>query len=361
MKRTLTTLLLLSGLAARFAPTMGQAPVTSPAGTAVEQVGSTPTIIKKDADTNGEDETALNEEFPVRISIGTNLNVIDRKTTGPNLYFDLMWMEAAALRIPREKMVTRMLSTGKVTEVKGIRQFGGYVRVFQQQATTTLGLQSLRRIQRADLNQPVYTPIGGVKNDSISLQREMIRIRPREPVVRVTGIALGGTILALTDTNLVRGSIFNLGMGLHIEALRREISVYYDRASLFRDTVRLSIRQYLNMPDSSTTRSYEFIDAYLGLSFPVEYRLKTLEMRAVPSFGYASVELPYQEGSRREYNKFEKSIYAGLYLSLMERKYGFSIGCDLRALPLTNTALSFNIFASKVFRLDKVADALGLQ
>lgn len=187
MNRTLTftTLLLLSGLAARFVPTMGQAPVISPAGTAVEQAGSTPAVIKKDAGTNEEDEAALIEEFPVRISLGTNLNIIDRKTTGPNLYFDLMWMEAGAFRKPREKLVTRVLATGKVTQTNGIRQFGGYVRVFQQQATTTLDLQSLRRIQRADLTQPVYTPISGVKNDSISLQREMIRIRPQEPVVRV--------------------------------------------------------------------------------------------------------------------------------------------------------------------------------
>ncbi|WP_026262263.1 hypothetical protein [Spirosoma panaciterrae] len=304
------------------------------AGASIDILKQTYTMTIKDNKQETDDNS-----LPLGISLGTNLNVIGKNADNPNIYFDLVWIQ------------------NKATTYSKKYDFGGYIRVFQQQSTSSLSEQGLNIFQQATLYQPVYKVMGGVtisqtnniQDTTVKVQRETIRLAPHAPIVKSTGLVLGGTFHSFKGDN----PDFKASVSGHLEIIKRDITFGYTKTSVIKDTVIIKYRQFIQMPDSSTTRQRTYVDVYLGFGFPINYKYKSLEVRAIPSFGLTGLGLSGL--------KSNKSFYGSIYVLLMERKYGLSVGCDVRALPFNNAIVNFNIFASKVFALDKVAEALSLK
>ncbi len=264
------------------------------------------------------------------IGLGSNLNVIDKSTTGSNIYLDLMAFQ------PR---------------INDDFRAGGYIRAFQEQGTTSIEGAALARFLGATLIFPTYTQIGPVRGDSLRVARTFKRATPKDPTVRSTGAVLSYGWNALYRSTSKFRATGNINA--HLEWVRREVTVAYEQADLAQDSIYIPLRNFNTAPVLPSGR-YAFTDLFVGIDFPFFYQAKfgdnSLEFKAIPGAGLANISL----GGR-----YERTYYYNLYACLTEVNHGFSVGFDTRNVPdLPSKNLGFTVFAIKKFNLDKIGDLL---
>lgn len=279
------------------------------------------------------------DELPVFVSIGSNLNAVGQRTNGPNLYFDLVAFEPRAIE-------------GRIFGLN--RTFGGYLRVLQQQGSTSLqGNMILTTadgtpvpVVRGIYILPEYTAIRNVGRDSVRVSGRQSRYSPDSSTVRNTGFAFGVTIVTSRSTN----QKYTLGFGPYVEWNRRELTVRNRKEYIgLPDTSVISRRQFISAPTRPEQQRYTYHDFYYGVMLAMQYKVKSLEIRVVPSVGLVSL------GGRRG-----SPVFTNLYALLIENKFGFNVGCDIRALPSESAVINFSIFVSKAFKLENIYQALRL-
>ncbi|MCB2406861.1 hypothetical protein [Hymenobacter lucidus] len=310
--------------------------------------------------------------YPLRFSIGTNLNVIDKEKVGGNIYFDLMaldqdmvvWPSARRkVRVARktaEKTAKLKAETPPRTYVPRYRtniedtHFGGYFRVVQQQGVAVVNDSvAPARLQRTTISQ-----LGRVAADqSVSVDRQNFNYALASTTVRSSGVTLGVNKLLYTSPASAQMEC-KMSLGLQGELIKREILNTYERTLVLRDTIKMTRDAYLKdaaSGDFELEQRLNSFDGYFGVSSTVLYRFGNLELIAIPSVGFVGTTLA-DNGPKK--NFLSNNFYMNVYAVITERKFGFTLGCDLKSVPGNNTINSFNIFANKAFSLEKIAEAL---
>ncbi len=271
------------------------------------------------------------EDMPLAalsVGLGTALNVIDKATTGVNVYFDVMAFQLRlAENIP----------------------WGGYFRAYQQQGTSSFEEVALSRFQEADLTMPTYTQIGPVRGDSVRVARTYQRSTPKAPTVRSTGAALSiGRNVFHHESPTTR---VHVNINGHLEWVRREVSVDYEQVALSKDSIYISLRS-LNSPPRLPSGRYQFTDTYLGLDFPILYQFKlggnSLGFRVVPGAGLAITSLG---------GLYRQTYYTNVYATVTEFNHGITLGFDTKNVPnIASKNLGFTVFVIKMFNVSKIGD-----
>ncbi|GAA3918385.1 hypothetical protein [Hymenobacter algoricola] len=301
--------------------------------------------------------------YPLRFSIGTSLNVIDKEKVGGNIYFDVMALDQDIIEIPWGKKKD-LSPDGEHFKEYGLHcpkkhnpHFGGYFRVVQEQGVAVIN----GRVVPLTFQRPISRQVGRVAADStLSVEREYFNYKLASTTVRSSGVTLGFNLLAYSSPAQARAEC-KISLGLHGELIKREILSTYEKTAVFKDTVRMKSNSFLRdaaRGEMALQQRLNSFDGYFGLSSTVLYRFGDVEFIAIPSVGFVGTTLADNNPAFEGLNKLRNNLYMNVYAVITERKFGFTLGCDLKTIPGSNTVNSFNIFANKAFALDKVADAL---
>lgn len=290
-------------------------------------VASTYTITIRDGETL--------PDVPLSVAVGTNLNVIDKETTGANIYLDVMAFQLRATdAIP----------------------FGGYVRGYQQQGTSGFNETGLSRAAGADRLRPIYTQIATLGNNMLRVDRSYKLFTPKTPIVRSSGAVLSVGYNAINSVNATHRLQVNINA--HLEWVKREIRVEYDEQTMSRDTIDLTIQQFNSAYIGMPARRYSSIDQYTGIDFPILYQCKigeqNLGFKIIPSVGNLLI--------RSDYSPYSNSFYFSTYVAITEYKHGFTLGFDTKNILLNgrnNPNLGFSLFAVKMFNLSAIGNLFG--
>ena len=304
--------------------------------------------------------------YPLRFSIGTSLNVIDKEKVGGNIYFDMMALDQDIFAVShtprnykhdgriRKKYAESNPRSPQFSTKTDTSRFGGYFRVVQEQGVAVV----TERVAPASFQRPVSRQLGRVAADStLTVEREYFNYELTSTTVRSSGVTLGMNKL-LYSSPTQSASKCQISIGLHGELIKREILNTYSKTAVYRDTVKMKSPAFLReaaQGEFKLQQRLNSFDGYFGVSSTIQYRFGDVEFIGVPSVGFVGTTLNDNDPGK---NALRNNFYMNVYAVITERRFGFTLGCDLKTVPGSGTVNSFNIFANKAFSLDKVAEAL---